>query len=71
MTEAPIILLIAFIMPGRLPDIQHRLPEPTLEECWEDARDFVKRGLPQLAIDKGAIAVMAGCRAAPPEGEDG
>lgn len=66
-----VLLIISYVMPGRLPDIQHRLPEPTIEECWTDAKEFVKRGIPKVAADKGAIAVMAACREVPPEGQDG
>lgn len=60
--DAAIILLIAYVMPGRMPDIQQRVPEATIEECWSDAREFVKRGVTPLAKEKGAIAVLAGCR---------
>ena len=66
-----VILILAYIMPGRAPDIQHKLPESSIEECWEDAKEFVKRGVPKIAADKGAIAVLAGCRVKTPDGEDG
>ena len=69
MTEAPVILLLAFIMPGQQPDVTYRLDYPSLEECAADEVDFLKHGSPRAP--KGAIAMLAGCRVKLPSGEDG
>jgi hypothetical protein len=69
--SAAIILLIAYVMPGRIPDIQYRLPEATIEDCWAEAKEFVKRGVTPHAKEKGAIAVLAACRVKAVDEEDG
>jgi hypothetical protein len=59
---ATIILYLAVIMPGNIPDMQKELPMPTLEECFANAKEWDERGVTQKMADKGAIAVLAGCR---------
>jgi hypothetical protein len=33
----------------------------TLEQCWSEAKAFVDAGTPEIAIQHGAIGVMAAC----------
>ncbi len=63
MEPAVILLIIAYAMPGRVPDIQMKIDEPSLEVCWQEAKEFVERGVPDLLKDKGAVGLYAGCRA--------
>ena len=61
-TAIPTIMLILTIaMPGQRPDIMTRLPMQTLEQCWSEAKAFVDAGTPEIAIQHGAIGVMAAC----------
>ncbi len=63
MSTATVILLIAYAMPGNVPDIAMQLPEPSLRICWQEAQNFVDRGVPDIVKAKGAIGAYAGCRA--------
>jgi len=70
MTEAaPVVLLLAFLMPGSHDGIQYRLLYPSVEECAADALEFLKHGAPRAP--KGAVTMMAGCQIVIPDGEDG
>ncbi len=62
MNTAAVILFIAYAMPGNMPDMALQLPEPSLRICWQEAQNFVDRGVPDIVKAKGAIAVYAGCR---------
>ena len=62
MNAAAVILVIAYAMPGRTPDISKLIEEPSLEVCWQDAKAFIDRGIPEVIRDKGAIALYAGCK---------
>ena len=62
MNAAAVILVIAYAMPGRTPDVSKLIEEPSLEVCWQDAKAFIDRGIPEVIRDKGAIALYAGCK---------
>ena len=57
-----VILYVAIVMPANVPDILKKIPMPSLEECFDNARQWDERGVTQEMSAKGAIAVMAGCR---------
>ncbi len=63
METAVVFLILAYAMPGRIPDISIKVDEPSLEVCWLEAKEFVDRGVPKLLKEKGAIGLYAGCRA--------
>lgn len=62
MNTAAVVLFIAYAMPGQMPDVALRLPEPSLQICWQEAKDFVDHGVPEIAKSRGAIGAYAGCR---------
>ena len=62
MNAAVAVLIIAYVMPGRIPDVQLLLDEPSLELCWSEAQTFVSQGIPDTVKDKGAIGIYAGCK---------
>lgn len=53
------VLVLTINMPRDAPDIRAQFEENTIEECWEDAKEFVARGVPESVPD--ALGVMAGC----------
>ncbi len=62
MNTAVVLLIIAYAMPGRVPDITMKVDEPSLEICWLEAKEFVDRGVPDSLKEKGAVGLYAGCR---------
>ena len=58
---AKFFLVLTVVMPEHIPDVQRRFPADSLDECWDDAKAAVQRGVPKQLADAGAIAVMAGC----------
>ena len=62
MNAATVILFIAYAMPGHVPDMAMQIPEPSLKICWQEAQDFVDRGVPDIVKAKGATGAYAGCR---------
>lgn len=62
MNAAVAVLIIAYVMPGRLPDVMLQLDEPSLAACWTEAMDFVDHGMPDAVKDHGAVGVYAGCK---------
>ncbi len=63
MEPTVILLIIAYAMPGRVPDITMKVDEPSLEVCWQEAKEFVERGVPGPLKEKGVVGLYAGCRA--------
>jgi hypothetical protein len=62
--DPTIFLILSIVMPGNMPDIVQRMPEPSLEQCWVDAAEFTtayKAANPKV---EGAIAIQAACRTA-------
>jgi hypothetical protein len=62
MNTAIVVLILAYAMPGRVPDIAIKIDEPSLEVCWLEAKEFVDRGVPNVLKEKGAVGLYAGCR---------
>lgn len=64
MTDASTVMLIlTIIMPADVPDKIHHLDEPTIEQCWIDAQEFVAHRDKVLADvnEHGAVGVGAAC----------
>lgn len=55
-----ILLIIAIVMPGRQPDIKQRVPEPSLEQCEQEAHAYLLHGMPNGAPEE-AIGIAATC----------
>jgi len=54
-----IVLVIAIVMPGQQPDITDRLEMPTIESCWDAARDWVaQQPAPHV---EGSIGLAGTC----------
>ena len=56
-----VMLIVAILMPGDMPDIKHHVQGLTLEECFEQARDFASRELTDEMRQHGAIGYSATC----------
>ena len=56
-----VMLIVAILMPGDTPDIKHHVPVLTLEECFQQARDFASRELTDEMRQHGAIGYSATC----------
>ena len=54
-----VLLVLTIVMPPNEPDIRHQMREPSIEQCWADAAEFVQHGVPKV-VSNGQ-AVMAGC----------
>ncbi len=65
-----IYLVLTYVTPGRnTPDIREKFPMESMDECWENAQDFVSRGVPDKLKD-AVIATMAGCLVLKPDETD-
>lgn len=49
-------LVLVIVMSGESPDVAARSEARTIDECWSDARDWVKEPLPHIknAVGRGA-----------------
>ena len=56
----PVMLILTLMTAGSAPDINHQVPEPSLEQCWKDAAEFVKAGVPPGTSEK-IIGIAAAC----------
>jgi len=54
-----VFLVLTIVMPPNEPDIRHQMQEPSIEQCWADAAEFVQHGVPKVVTN--GQAVMAGC----------
>jgi hypothetical protein len=54
-----VLLVLTIVMPPNTPDIRHQMQEPSIEQCWADAAEFVQHGVPKVVTN--GQAVMAGC----------
>ena len=54
-----VFLVLTIVMPPNEPDIRHQMQEPSVEQCWADAAEFVQHGVPKVVTN--GQAVMAGC----------
>ena len=60
MAVQTIMLVLTIIMPASVPDKVYSLKVPSIEECWDQARDYVKnkdavlRGAPLYAVGVAA-----------------
>ena len=54
-----VFLVLTIVMPPSEPDIRHQMQEPSIEQCWADAAEFVQHGVPEVVTN--GQAVMAGC----------
>jgi hypothetical protein len=54
-----VFLVLTIVMPPSEPDIRHQMREPSIEQCWADAAEFVQHGVPKVVTN--GQAVMAGC----------
>ena len=54
-----VFLVLTTVMPPNEPDIRHQMQEPSIEQCWADAAEFVQHGVPKVVTN--GQAVMAGC----------
>ena len=61
LTAKHIMLILGIIMPPDKPDVMHRKPMASLEECWQAAQEFVARSIPDAARAGGAIGMGATC----------
>ncbi len=61
METAVVFLIIAYAMPGKLPDITSRTEVPSLTYCEQEAHRFNTHVMPDLLRDKGAVGMYAGC----------
>jgi hypothetical protein len=65
-------LVLTFITAGaQTPDFERRVPMATLDECFSQAKEFTKHGVPKLAHEHGVVAVMGACMSAEVESDDG
>lgn len=56
-----VMIILQYAMPQGQPDIRHARPEPDIETCWADAKEFVARGVPRIVAEHGGLAVGAMC----------
>jgi hypothetical protein len=56
-----VMIVLQYAMPQGQPDIRHARPEPDIETCWADAKEFVARGVPRFVAERGGLAVGAMC----------
>lgn len=56
-----VLLILTLVMPRDMPDVVIGIEKPSLQECWADADEFVRRGLSQAVRDLGAKAVRGSC----------
>jgi hypothetical protein len=54
-----VFLVLTIVMPPNESDIRHQMQEPSIEQCWADAAEFVQHGVPKVVTN--GQAVMAGC----------
>jgi hypothetical protein len=54
-----VFLVLTIVMPPSEPDIRHQMQEPSIEQYWADAAEFVQHGVPEVVTN--GQAVMAGC----------
>lgn len=59
MNAALVVLVLTIVTPREKPDIRHVQSEPSIEQCWKDAADFVAHGIPEAVPN--ALGVMAAC----------
>jgi len=59
MEPASVMLVITLLTGGDAPDIRQQIKEPSLEQCWIDAKEFVDHGVPDSV--ENAVGVMAAC----------
>lgn len=53
-----VFLILTIVMPPNMPDIVHRMPESSIDQCWKDAKEFTALEKPKI---NGAQGVMAAC----------
>lgn len=51
-----VMLVLVLSMPGNTPNVTHRVPFTTIEECWKEAAAFVKTDFHRLGADGIAAA---------------
>ena len=56
-----VLLIVSILMPGQKPDIQHQVTGLTMEECFEQAKDFIGHELTDAMREHGAIGYSATC----------
>ena len=54
------VLVLTYVMPRDEPDLRVTEYMDSTDECWDEAKQFVARGIPKQIKDK-AVAVMAAC----------
>jgi hypothetical protein len=50
------VLVLVLSMPGNTPNVTHRMPVTTIDECWKEAGEFVKKDFRRLGADGIAAA---------------
>ena len=56
-----VLLIVSILMPGQKPDIKHQVTGLTMEECFEQAKDFIGHELTDAMREHGAIGYGATC----------
>lgn len=61
MNTALIVLMLTYVTPPDEQDIHKQMKQPSLEQCWDNAKAFVEEGIPPELKKRGVIALTAGC----------
>lgn len=56
-----ILLVLTLIMPPTVQDIRLEIAQETIDECWDNADDYIEAGLTKAMRAIGGIGVMAAC----------
>jgi hypothetical protein len=62
-------LVLTYVTPGKVPDIREKFAMESESECWTEAMEFTKRGIPDKLKDH-VIATMGACLIVPTEEKD-
>ena len=62
-------LVLTYVTPGKIPDIREKFAMESESECWTEAMEFTKRGIPDK-LKGHVVATMAACLIVPPEEKD-
>jgi hypothetical protein len=54
-----VFLVLTIVMQPNEPDIRRQMQEPSIEQCWADAAEFVQHGVPKIVTN--GQPVISGC----------
>ena len=60
-TGPEVLLMLTLVMSQHVPDKNYQIPGLTVDECFDQAKDYIKQGLTKRDIETGGIARVAAC----------